>query len=98
MSVIFSLQAFKNLNLNIVILILYVEANTDGAVVLFCYAGSLTMDEFHRYGDIAYEFEWIEMPIELQKFILLIIADAQHPLIFEYYRFESYVFYKGLYL
>lgn len=43
----------------------------------------MTTNEFLRYGDIAYQSEWIKMPNKLQKFIPLIIADAQRPLIFE---------------
>lgn len=40
------------------------------------------MNQFHRYGDISYEAQWIKMPIELQKFVQIVIADAQRPLKF----------------
>lgn len=53
-----------------------------GVVFLYCYVGSLTTDQFLRFGNIAYESEWFKMTVEQQKLIQLIIADAQRPLVF----------------
>lgn len=77
----FLTQAATNLDLNIVVVILGVQCNT-GTVFLYCYVGSLTMNQFHRYGDISYEAQWIKMPIELRKFVQIVIADAQRLLKF----------------
>lgn len=77
----FWLQAAKNLDLNIVVVVLSLQMST-GTVFLYCYAGSLTTSQFLRYGNISYESDWVEMPIELRKFIQILIADAQRPLIF----------------
>lgn len=56
--------------------------SSTGTVFLYCYTGSLTTDQFLRYGDIAYESDWFLMPIEMQTYLILIIADAQRPLEF----------------
>lgn len=51
-------------------------------VYLYCYVGSLTTDQFLRYGDVAYEFQWYKLPVDLQKYFPLMIANAQRPQIF----------------
>lgn len=53
-----------------------------GAILLYCYIGSLTTESFLRYGDAAYEFDWTKMPIELRTFIQLVICDAQRSLVY----------------
>lgn len=59
-----------------------VEFESNCIVFLYCFVGSLTTDQFHRFGDISYEFEWYQLPIDLQKYLTLIIADAQRPQVF----------------
>lgn len=48
-------------------------------VYLYCYVGSLTTDQFLRYGDVAYEFPWYKLPVDVQRNFPLIIANAQRP-------------------
>lgn len=76
-----NLQATKRLDLNILVFF-NALLSSDFAVFLYCYIGSLTTDQFLRYGDISYESGWYRLPIDLQTFIELIIADGQRSLSF----------------
>lgn len=78
---VFPTQAASHLNPNAVVWTFGLQTST-GALLLYCYIGSLTTISFFRYGDAVYEFDWFEMPIELRKFIQLVIADAQRPLFY----------------
>lgn len=80
--VVIFLQATKEHYMDIIFLAVCVQAST-GTVLLFCYVGSITTSEFLRYGDISYQSDWFRMTINQQKCILLIIVDAQRPLIFD---------------
>lgn len=76
------IQDAANLDLTVVVSILGLQMST-GTVLLYCYVGSLTTSQFLRFGDISYESDWIKMPIAMRRFILLLIADAQRPIIFK---------------
>lgn len=77
----FFAQALSKLSLDAVVLLFGIPLST-GIVLLFCYIGSMTSISFLGFGDTSYESNWLKMPINLQRFIQLIIADAQRPLIF----------------
>lgn len=53
-----------------------------GTVFLYCYVGTFTTAQFLNYGDASYKSLWYRYPLDLQKAVQLIIADAQRPLIF----------------
>lgn len=72
----------KSMNFNIIILLICASTST-GCVFLFCSIGSFTTDNFLRFADISYESLWYNFPVDLQKYLLLIIADAQRPRIFQ---------------
>lgn len=66
----------------IFILLLCVSLST-GMVFLFCSVGSWTTDNFSRFADISYESLWYKFSPDLQKYLRLIIADAQRPRVFQ---------------
>lgn len=45
-----------------------------------CYFGDLASESFTKMGDVAYDANWPDISISLQKFIILIIGDTQQPL------------------
>lgn len=47
-----------------------------------CYVGSYTTENFLRFGDASYESMWYKLPTDLQKYVILIIAEAQRPRVF----------------
>lgn len=58
-----------------------------GNIFLYCYVGTFTTVKFLRFSDVAYESLWYKFPIELQKYLRLIIADAQRPRAFDGFGF-----------
>lgn len=76
-------QAMRRQDLGVLLPLIIACTMSIGTVFLYCFFGSLTTDQFLRYAHISYESEWYTLPIELQKFIQLIIADAQRPRIFQ---------------
>lgn len=56
-----------------------------GNIFLYCYVGSHTTTTFLRFSDIPYESLWYKFPVDLQKYLHLIIANAQRPRAFDGY-------------
>lgn len=58
-----------------------------GNIFLYCFVGTLTTDIFARYADFSYESVWYKIPVELQKYLLLVVVDAQNPHAFDGFGF-----------
>lgn len=56
-----------------------------GNIFLYCYVGTFTTVKFLRFSDAAYESLWYKFPVGLQKYMRLIIADAQRSRAFDGY-------------
>lgn len=69
-------QALKTMDLSLIKFVVVVLAS-NCIVYLYCYVGSLTTDQFFRYGDVPYEFPWYKLPVDLQRYFPLIITNAQ---------------------
>lgn len=67
---------------NIAILLLGVPFST-GIVYLFCVIGSYTTNNFAGFADASYESLWHKFPVDLQKYLQMIIADGQRPMVFQ---------------
>lgn len=54
-----------------------------GVVIMFpyCYFGKLASESFAKMSDSVYNnANWYELPIRLQKYIILMLSDMQKPL------------------
>lgn len=40
----------------------------------YCYFGNLATDHVSAIGDAAYNLNWFEYPVQIQKYVILIIA------------------------
>lgn len=49
------------------------------ALFLYAYFGTFATGVFEKYGDYLVESNWNEQSIEFQKYILLMIRNAQQP-------------------
>lgn len=47
-----------------------------GNIFLYSYVGTLSTAQFLRFSDVVYESLWYKFPVELQKYLRLIIANA----------------------
>lgn len=77
----FHVQALNRMDLGVLTLLSTV-LGSPGTVFLYCFIGSLSTDQFIDFGQRSYEFDWYKLPINLQTFVQLIIADAQRPQIY----------------
>lgn len=51
----------------------------------YCYFGKLATQSFEDMADAFYESNWQNLPINLQKYMILMIANAQKPLYYHGY-------------
>lgn len=49
---------------------------------VYCYFGNLATESFEKIEDFVNEFNWHELPVDLQKYFILIIQNSQKPLFF----------------
>lgn len=47
---------------------------------LYCYFGKIATDSFEAMADTLYDTDWTALPIELQKFLIIMIGSAQQKL------------------
>lgn len=70
------------MDLSLVKFIVVIQLSTS-IVFSYCYSGSLTTDQFAGHGDIWYDSPWLKLPIELQKYLPIIIGNAQRPKVYD---------------
>lgn len=50
---------------------------------LYCFFGKITTDRYAKMADHLFEINWYKLPIKLQKYLILMIANMQRPLYFD---------------
>lgn len=48
--------------------------------LLYCYFGAMANDSYAKMRDGIFELKWYELPIEQQKYLILMGANMQRPL------------------
>lgn len=76
-------QALRNPNLYIVTIINVIMSSVSN-LYLYCFAGAVVTDNC-RFSDDLFYSNWIEMPNSLQKFYIIMIAEAQRSMYLEGY-------------
>ncbi|XP_031636677.1 odorant receptor 49a-like [Contarinia nasturtii] len=72
------LQKF-NLNIGVLFVCVFVSSFN---LFLYCYFGNRSTDECFSYANLLFESSWFELPVMLEKFITVMIANAQRPLFY----------------
>lgn len=49
---------------------------------IFCYFADLTTDRVLKIGDTVYDLNWFDQPVEMQKYVTLMIARSQERIYF----------------
>lgn len=52
---------------------------------VYCYFGMLASESFENIADCLYEMNWHELPLDLQKYFVIMIGNAQRPLFYHGY-------------
>lgn len=66
-----------NVNMTIVVHAFFAISMTP---FLYCYFGKSATDSYAKMADRLFESDWQKLPIELQKYLILMIANMQRPL------------------
>lgn len=79
------LQEIKNPDFDIIIIVtvIFVGIST---LFSYCYYGKLATESFLKIGDCLFDANWQSLPVQLQKYFVIMIADAQRELY--YHGFE----------
>lgn len=76
---IFPFQQLKHLDFYIVTVLISTFIGISN-IFLFCYFGKLATESYANLCDYLYEFNWHELPNDLQKYFILMIGNAQQTL------------------
>lgn len=76
------LKASKHLNLNTIIPMALTFAAGITNLLLYCYLGKTVTESYSKYAECLYELNWTQLPIDLQKYLIVMIQNAQCPLFY----------------
>lgn len=77
-----SFQQIRNTGFEIFIYTLGVLCGSAN-LFLYCFFGKLASDSFAKMADCLYEYNWYELPFDLEKYFIIMIANAQKPLFYD---------------
>lgn len=78
-------QELKHLDFNVAIIFLAVIVGATNLFV-FCFYGKLATDSYEKMTKCVFESNWQELPVDLQKYLILMIGNAQRPLYYHGFR------------
>lgn len=76
---IFFSQQLQNLGYGVIILLIAIVSNIS-TLFVYCYFGKLATDSFSDMSYRLFESNWQQLPLEMQKFFVLMIGNAQKTL------------------
>lgn len=81
----FAFQIFQNHATDIGV-ILFATSQSVSDLYVYCYFGDYTTNSFEKYTQYLCEMRWYRLPIEYQKYLILLIGNGQQPLQYDGYR------------
>lgn len=57
-----------------------------GIIFTYCFSGSMATESLLKNADDAYDIEWYRQPVKYQKYVVILIMEAQRPLRFHGYK------------
>lgn len=72
-------QLMQNIGFGILFVLMLVSINILN-LFLYCFFGKMATDSFKEMSICLYKTNWQNLPIDLQKFVVLMIGNAQRPL------------------
>lgn len=85
---VFSLHFFlfvqkgRNFDFDTIILIVVAVTNPSW-MFLHCFLGKMVTDRYDELSNDLYQSKWYNLPVELQKYFILMLANTQKPLFFD---------------
>lgn len=78
-TIIFSLQHLRDFDVRVFHFSIAVIVSTSNLFV-YCFFGKLTTDSYFKMAQTLYDSNWMRSSIEVQKYMVLMIANMQKPL------------------
>lgn len=75
-------QQFRQLDFNICVVIQSALV-TGPSLFIYCFFGKVATESCEKISQCLYESNWINLPVELQKYLLLMISNTQQPLYYD---------------
>lgn len=76
--------------------ILFATIESLSNLYVYCYFGDYTSSSFEMYPQYLFEMRWYQLPIEFQRYLVLMIANGQLPL--QYDGFRLVIINRGIYI
>lgn len=78
-------QAIKHPDLNFYMVLMSLLVSSAN-LYLYCYYGNRSTNDYAKMANYLYTSNWYQLPIELQKYFKMMIANAQRPLFYHGFR------------
>lgn len=72
-------QQLKHINFEITLILIAAFLSTAN-LYFYCYFGKIASESYEQMGDCLFFSNWVELPLELQKYFIVMIGNTQRPL------------------
>lgn len=73
------MQQLQHISIDVIMAVATLSVGFLNALV-YCYFGSKATESFEKMGDLIFELKWYELPIQKQKYFILMAANMRKPL------------------
>lgn len=63
-------------------LFIFVAVVVTSLLFLYCYFGKNATESFQTMSDCLFEADWFDVRVDLQKYYIMIVQNAQHPIFY----------------
>lgn len=74
-------QQVQNVDFDVVFLLLVASVGVLD-LFLYCFFGKLTVESYEKMADCLFESNWQDLPINLRKFVIVMIGNAKRPIFY----------------
>lgn len=74
-------QQLQNINSDIIMMVVAASVGMSN-LFIYCYFGEMATEYFKRMSNCLYQSEWEALPVELQKYFVVMIANTQIPMFY----------------
>lgn len=72
-------QQFNHIYFEVVVLLMVMFVGLSN-LFLYCFLGKLATDSFEEMADCLYNSNWMVLPVQLQKYLIIMIENIQQPI------------------
>lgn len=69
----------EHIDISLIILLIVVSVASFNTF-LYCYFGKIATESYEKMADCLFESNWLELPVQLQKYFILMIGNSHRSL------------------